>query len=429
MPIEVPSFPFDETALAPSVKLLSPKDRRKLMDRYKQLEQELRDANSMSSDKYARIHEQMQKIANRLSSGGVTQQELALAGITDFQIPGRYRFLSGSDRSRLANIPLPDYEEFPDAPIQPDSRIIPPKTGFRHIFSGCDIRAVISTGTDVIDIGNLSTVSYSIHRDKFPVRVLGRTYAKGYARGGRTIAGTLIWAIFDQAALSQVTEMYGFEMASDTMAQTFVPDQLPPFDITIAYMSEVDDLTGIPTQAFMKLMGVEIVDEGQSHGTDDLYFENVMQFIARDIEHMVPTRSGDPYFDRRTPFSKALFQAEFENQKFTTWQTALQQLGEQRAGIAALLDENAKSLDLYFRMADVSPTAFINNEKVSVEDLIVAEYDKYTDNQKELQSLDRQIAEAREKLSENRSFERRRAIVDPTRGIGDNPFDPLQQLR
>jgi hypothetical protein len=41
------------------------------------------------------------------------------------------------------------------------------------------------------------------------------------------------------------------------------------------------------SQAILKLYGVEIVQEGQTHSINDIYSENIMQYVARDIDVMI----------------------------------------------------------------------------------------------------------------------------------------------
>lgn len=66
--------------------------------------------------------------------------------------------------------------------MRPDDRL-PYRT-----FSGCDINCIVHVVgndgvTEPVVIANAQTLSYSIHREKFPVRTLGRTYAAGFTRG------------------------------------------------------------------------------------------------------------------------------------------------------------------------------------------------------------------------------------------------------
>ena len=58
--------------------------------------------------------------------------------------------------------------------------------------------------TRPVELGNIQTISYSVHREKFPVRCLGKVYPKAYTRGPRTIAGSFIFTILREQALSDL---------------------------------------------------------------------------------------------------------------------------------------------------------------------------------------------------------------------------------
>jgi hypothetical protein len=156
-------------------------------------------------------------------------------------------------------------------------------------YSGCDIRAVITdsrTGTSKI-IGNIATLSYSIHREKFPVRGLGRTYAKDYTRGPRTIAGTMVFNIFDRYALYDVAAAKSkFDTGIGESANSLLGDQMAPFDINCVFMNELGDMSTL------NLYGIELVDEGQVMSINDIYIESTHSFVARDIDVMFPYSQG-----------------------------------------------------------------------------------------------------------------------------------------
>lgn len=135
-------------------------------------------------------------------------------------------------------------------------------------FSGTDIVASITfPGNAPIVFGELQTITYSIHRDKFPVRTLGRINPKGFAFGGRTIAGSLIFTVFDKHAILS-------RLSNDLS----VTDELPPFDVTINLTNEYGDASVI------RIMGITIIDEGQVMSIEDILTENTMSYMATDIK-------------------------------------------------------------------------------------------------------------------------------------------------
>jgi len=117
-----------------------------------------------------------------------------------------------------------------------------------------------------------------------PVRTLGRTYPKGYVRGPRTVAGSLIFTIFDRHALWDILQYHARDLP-ENHGYTPLSDMLPPFDTTIVFDNEYG------AQSVMRIYGMEIVDEGQTMSIDDMITENSMSYIARNIELMSTSRT------------------------------------------------------------------------------------------------------------------------------------------
>lgn len=141
-------------------------------------------------------------------------------------------------------------------------------------FSGADITATISIPalTAPVVIGELQTVSYSIHRPKVPVRTLGRINPKGFVKCGRTIAGSLIFTVFNKHIVHQLLDsIYGPN-------HRVVTDEMPPFDITITFANESGQ------RSILSIYGVEIVNEGQTMSVEDMITENVMNYVAKGID-------------------------------------------------------------------------------------------------------------------------------------------------
>jgi hypothetical protein len=168
-------------------------------------------------------------------------------------------------------------------------------------YSGCDIRAIVhfydsnaeeenKSRTKIL--GDVQTITFSTHREKFPVRTLGRTSPKGYTRGPRTIGGSLIFTVFNKEILSEMlVPMYQTDSADRDnygVWSAVMVDQIPPFDITISLVNEYGAISRLV------LYGVELVNEGQTMSVDDLITENVCQFVARHIEPMYDMRGDGP---------------------------------------------------------------------------------------------------------------------------------------
>lgn len=146
-------------------------------------------------------------------------------------------------------------------------------------FSGADIIPVIKAekGKAMV-LGDIQTLSYSVYRPAAPVFALGRIGAKGIVRGARTIAGTMIFTVFDRHSLYEFMKDQGTEHEFDLKKS----DEIPPFDITINFLNENGE------SAQLVLYGVHLMSEGQTMSIEDMITENTMEFIALDIDTMTP---------------------------------------------------------------------------------------------------------------------------------------------
>lgn len=179
-------------------------------------------------------------------------------------------------------------QKYDDAPIVYNS------------FSGTDISAqiILPNEEKPLHLGELQTISYSIHRENKPIRVLGRVNPKGFVKGPRTIAGSLIFTVFNSYAfyrLEQYKELvYGtsgqYGLATNPMFP--LADMLPPFDVVLTFANEYGKF------ARMKILGVTIVDEGGTMSVDDLVTEQTYTYMARGIQ---PLTSYTPSHMRVEP--------------------------------------------------------------------------------------------------------------------------------
>ncbi|MHA2063334.1 MAG: hypothetical protein ACXABY_03015 [Candidatus Thorarchaeota archaeon] len=139
--------------------------------------------------------------------------------------------------------------------------------------------------SSTVALATLQTISVQSHREKFAVRSLGRSYVSGYTRGPRTIAGSMIFTIFNEHALYKlIRAMDDAAIAGETHIDTFlsslIPDQLPPLDLTIVFANEYGSLSK------MGIYGAEFVNDGVTMSIEDLMTENVVNFVARDVDIM-----------------------------------------------------------------------------------------------------------------------------------------------
>lgn len=131
-------------------------------------------------------------------------------------------------------------------------------------------------------LATLQTLSLQTFREKVAVRALGNSYCKGYTRGPRTIAGSMIFTVFNEHALAKLiramsgkASIYG---ERDTEISSLIADQLPPIDLTIVMANEYGQL------AQMGIYGVEFVTDGMTMSVEDILTEEVVQFVARDCD-------------------------------------------------------------------------------------------------------------------------------------------------
>jgi hypothetical protein len=203
--------------------------------------------------------------------------------------------------------------------------------------AGTEIHAVF----DTVKFGDLHMVKYATQRDVANIHVMGRVDAVGTAKGKRQTNGACVFTIFqkdrlieavkgtkeifltnhellnygdgsttvgtqdkgrllqlgsrrnntanpDVAANGGLTNLTNTSIFSiDTYGQTataVLADQIPPFDITLVGISEVD-----PNSANrMVIHGVQFTSDQGGTSIDDLVLERQLTFIARRISPWRP---------------------------------------------------------------------------------------------------------------------------------------------
>jgi len=148
-------------------------------------------------------------------------------------------------------------------------------------FSGCDISVLAYAGGRLKKFAEMMTFSYSVHREKYPVRVCGLSNPKGYTRGTRTIAGSMIFTVFDRNAFWDILTKNPRDLP-DRRSETPLIDAIPPIDLTISFTNEFG------YHSRMTIYGAELVDHGMTMSVDDIITEQVVSYTARDITEMAP---------------------------------------------------------------------------------------------------------------------------------------------
>lgn len=160
-------------------------------------------------------------------------------------------------------------------------------------YSGADIVVVaqlsnINGNSDIskkcYTLGSLQTISISTFQDKAPVRALGNINALDYVMGPRSIAGSLVFAVFDRH--------FAYEIFNDlkkyTGTSVLLTDEIPPLDLTLCFQNEYGK------RSRMTLYGVKMVSEGQVMSVNDLFTENTYQFVGTGLENLTPEDGNYP---------------------------------------------------------------------------------------------------------------------------------------
>jgi len=198
-------------------------------------------------------------------------------------------------------------------------------------FSGVDMKATFGNVT----IGELQAISYSITREKAPIYTMGSPDPRGFSRGKRGIAGTMIFTVFDRHALltelhdlffqsdiddirpeflGRQTQALDFQLSASSgrtaaspvgggiaaspayeggiqqessvstgvgqdqeIAHPWYVDQIPPFNVTLTAANEAGAL------AVMKIFGIELLNEGYGISVDDISSEQQYTYLARTV--------------------------------------------------------------------------------------------------------------------------------------------------
>lgn len=146
---------------------------------------------------------------------------------------------------------------------------------FYKTFTGADTLAfALFPKCKPILLGSLTTLSYSIYREKRPVPLIGNINTGGFTRGMRNIAGTMIFTLINQHFVKDLVEQIPYLRYHGKVKA----DELPFFDIMVISANEYG------SSAKMMIYGAEIVDDAQVVSVQDMYIENSFGFVARDLD-------------------------------------------------------------------------------------------------------------------------------------------------
>ena len=148
-------------------------------------------------------------------------------------------------------------------------------------FSGTDtIAFIMLPGCSPVVLGSITTISYSMYRNKKPVINIGRTNINGITRGSRIFAGTMVFTLLNQHWLRDVQSEKSNSGQQSLWLKNIKDikvDELPLFDIMILSANEYG------SSVSMYIYGIDFTDEAQTVSVEDLFTENTFSFVARDI--------------------------------------------------------------------------------------------------------------------------------------------------
>ena len=132
-----------------------------------------------------------------------------------------------------------------------------------------------------------TTFTISIHREKAAVRAAGYINPKGFARGRRTIAGTLVLTQFTVDVLYNFLmsqQLSSHDLSKDT--QYVKVDQLPPFNMTMLFTDEYGSVS------YRRVLGVDFVTDGVVYSTNDMLSEQTISYMASDFTPLLDINSS-----------------------------------------------------------------------------------------------------------------------------------------
>jgi len=148
-------------------------------------------------------------------------------------------------------------------------------------FSGVDIHAAVwmppnsqrKSGT-YKQFGSIQTITISSERPSGPVRCLGFAGARGYVRGVRTIAGSLIFTVLDRDVFAEVYQQSDNESIEEF--PLFV-DQIPTFHIVATAANEMGFTSSL------SIIECTLTNFGMTLSVDDLMIEQSFTYVARYV--------------------------------------------------------------------------------------------------------------------------------------------------
>ena len=170
-------------------------------------------------------------------------------------------------------------------------------------YSGADIVVTAqlcidnkSTG-NIMTMGSLQTLSYSVYDRMEPIHSIGNVNAKDYVHTHRYIAGSMVFAVFDEHWAKRFLEEYrkAYNIPS---SQKILTDEMPPLNLTISMGNEYGSASRFV------LYGVRFFNEGMTISVNDIYTEHTYQYVALNIDYLENLRNPGETTSTNNPAAK-----------------------------------------------------------------------------------------------------------------------------
>lgn len=176
---------------------------------------------------------------------------------------------------------------------------------FYKAFSSTDSLAfALFPESKPILLGSLTSISYSIQRNKKPVISIGKTQVSGYTRGPKVISGKMEFTLINQNLISDLTN----KISALSNKNKISSDELPLFDVMIVSLNEYKYVTQ------MMIYGIDITNDSQIISINDIFIKNTIHFVATDLNDFVSS-SSDKTVSNDTSnlnvFSNSIFSYDF----------------------------------------------------------------------------------------------------------------------
>lgn len=150
-------------------------------------------------------------------------------------------------------------------------------------FSGSDIKAAVWVPPNPISgrregsyklWAELQTITVSSARPPGAVRALGLAGVRDYIRGVRTIAGSMIFTVFNRDVFY---ELYQKSSKESPAEHPIFVDMIPPFHVLIDANNEMG------SSATASILDITLSNYGTTYSIDDLMLESTYSYVAKYV--------------------------------------------------------------------------------------------------------------------------------------------------